>query len=66
MQGVIGVPTDLVTTIEGLVVIFVVSIDYLRARFRIQEEAQRLGQTKQDGLGGTGRSLLIKLARARP
>ena len=66
MQAVIGVPTDLVTTIEGLVVIFVVSIDYLRARSRIQEEAQRLGQTKQDGPGGTGRSLLIKLARARP
>ncbi len=66
MQGVIGVPTDLVTTIEGLVVIFVVSIDYLRIRFRIQEEAQRLGQTKQDSPGGTGRSLLIRLARARP
>ncbi len=34
MQAVIGVPTDLVTTIEGLVVIFVVSIDYLRFRGR--------------------------------
>ena len=47
MQAVIGVPTDLVTTIEGLVVIFVVSIDYLRVRFRVQEEAQRAraGQT---------------------
>ena len=46
MQAIIGVPTDLVTTIEGLVVIFVVSIDYLRVRFRIQEEAQtaRTGQ----------------------
>jgi hypothetical protein len=60
------VPTDLVTTIEGLVVVFVVSIDYLRVRFRVQEEAQRLGQTKEAGPGGTGRSLLIKLARARP
>ena len=66
MQAVIGVPTDLVTTIEGLVVVFVVSIDYLRVRFRVQEEAQRLGQTKEAGPGGTGRSLLIKLARARP
>jgi ABC-type uncharacterized transport system permease subunit len=66
MQGVIGVPTDLVTTIEGLVVVFVVSIDYLRVRFRIQEEAQRLGQGKEPGPGRSGRSLLIKLARARP
>jgi len=66
MQGVNGVPTDLVNTIEGLVVIFVVSIDYLRVRFRIQEEAQRLGQDKEGGPGGTGRSLLVKLARARP
>ncbi len=66
MQAVIGVPTDLVTTIEGLVVVFVVSIDYLRVRFRVQEEAQRLGQAKPAGPGGTGRSLLIKLARARP
>jgi simple sugar transport system permease protein len=69
MQAVIGVPTDLVTTIEGLVVIFVVSIDYLRVRFRIQEEAQRLGQDKEGAPGGPGRpgrSLLMKLARARP
>jgi simple sugar transport system permease protein len=66
MQGVIGVPTDLVTTIEGLVVVFVVSIDYLRVRFRIQEEAQRLGQDKQSAPGATGRSLPFKLARARP
>jgi simple sugar transport system permease protein len=69
MQGVIGVPTDLVTTIEGLVVIFVVSIDYLRVRFRIQEEAQRLGQDKEGAPGGPGRpgrSMLMKLARARP
>ncbi len=66
MQGVIGVPTDLVTTIEGLVVIFVVSIDYLRVRFRIQEEAQRLAQANDGAPGGARRSLLIKLARARP
>ncbi len=40
MQVVIGVPTDLVTTIEGLVVIFVVSMEFLRRRARIQQEAQ--------------------------
>ena len=32
-------PTDLVTTIEGLVVIFVVSTEYLRQRARIQVAA---------------------------
>ncbi|HYA45206.1 MAG TPA: ABC transporter permease [Acidimicrobiales bacterium] len=64
MQGSIGVPTDLVTTIEGLVVVFVVSIDYLRTSVRIQEEAKRLGQ-REDAAGGSGRSLLVKLARAR-
>ena len=39
LQAVTGVPTDLVTTIEGLVVIFVVSIGFLRRRARIQAEA---------------------------
>ncbi|HXR22318.1 MAG TPA: ABC transporter permease [Acidimicrobiales bacterium] len=65
MQAIIGVPTDLVTTIEGLVVIFVVSIDYLRVRFRIQEEAQRLERDKERAPESSGRSLLFKLARAR-
>jgi general nucleoside transport system permease protein len=65
MQGVIGVPTDLVTTIEGLVVVFVVSIDYLRARFRFQEEARRLGQDGESAAKGGGHSLVVKLARAR-
>jgi simple sugar transport system permease protein len=64
MQGVIGVPTDLVTTIEGLVVVFVVSIDYLRLHVRIQEEAQRLGQGDETPQQGR-RSLVHKLARAR-
>ena len=42
MQGVppLSVPTDLVTTIEGLVVVFVVSIDYLRTWTRILEEGK--------------------------
>jgi len=71
MQGVIGVPTDLVTTIEGMVVVFVVSIDYLRTRFRIQEEARRLAQgdvgaPKDTGEKGIRQSLAFKLARARP
>jgi len=39
LQAVTGVPTDLVTTIEGMVVIFVVSTEYLRQRARIQVEA---------------------------
>jgi len=42
LQAVTGVPTDLVTTIEGLVVIFVVSTEYLRRRARIQVEAANL------------------------
>ena len=42
LQAVTGVPTDLVTTIEGLVVIFVVSTEYLRQRARIQVEAAHL------------------------
>jgi len=64
MQASIGVPTDLVTTIEGLVVIFVVSIDYLRVSARIKEEAKRLSQGEQAAPRGTG-PLLVKLARAR-
>jgi simple sugar transport system permease protein len=65
MQAVIGVPTDLVTTIEGLVVIFVVSIDYLRFRVRVQEEANELGQGHEAAPPGGRRSLVFKLARAR-
>jgi simple sugar transport system permease protein len=65
MQAVIGVPTDLVTTIEGLVVIFVVSIDYLRVRVRVQEEANELGQGHEAAPPGGRRSLVFKLARAR-
>ncbi|HUB72216.1 MAG TPA: ABC transporter permease [Acidimicrobiales bacterium] len=64
MQAAIGVPTDLVTTIEGLVVIFVVSIDYLRVSARIKEEAKLLAQASGPPPGAT-RSLLVKLARAR-
>ena len=64
MQAAIGVPTDLVTTIEGLVVIFVVSIDYLRVSARIKEEAKLLAQGSGPPPGAT-RSLLVKLARAR-
>jgi ABC-type uncharacterized transport system permease subunit len=65
MQGAIGVPTDLVTSIEGLVVVFVVSIDYLRTHARVQEEARRLGQGEGTTPTSTGRSVLLKLARAR-
>ena len=65
MQGATGVPTDLVTSIEGLVVIFVVSIDYLRTHVRVQEEARRLGPKDGTTPAATGRSVLFKLARAR-
>ena len=65
MQGAIGVPTDLVTTIEGLVVVFVVSIEYFRSRVRTQDEAKRLGQGDEADTGPPGPSLLVKLARAR-
>jgi len=40
LQATTGVPTDLVTTIEGLVVIFVVSIEFLRRRARAQAIAE--------------------------
>lgn len=67
MQAVIGVPTDLVTTIEGLVVIFVVSIDYLRSRALVAEEAGQLQQEGEEATTpGARRSLLFRLARARP
>lgn len=66
MQGVIGVPTDLVTTIEGLVVVFVVSIDYLRTRARVQQEATTdVRQDREAGQAGTGHSIMFRLARAR-
>jgi simple sugar transport system permease protein len=65
MQGVIGVPTDLVTTIEGLVVVFVVSIDYLRTRTRILEEASHVSSSEPTGGAGAQRSLVFRLARPR-
>jgi general nucleoside transport system permease protein len=65
MQGAIGVPTDLVTTIEGLVVVFVVSIEYLRSRVQIQDEAKRLGAGDEADKTAPGPSLLVKLTRAR-
>jgi simple sugar transport system permease protein len=40
LQATTGVPTDLVTTIEGLVVMFVVSIEFLRRRARAQATAE--------------------------
>jgi simple sugar transport system permease protein len=40
LQATTGVPTSLVTTIEGLVVIFVVSIEFLRRRARAQALAE--------------------------
>jgi len=36
LQVAIGVPADVITTLEGLVVIFVVSLDYMRRRARLQ------------------------------
>ena len=35
LQVAIGVPADVVTTLEGLVVVFVVSLEYLRRRARL-------------------------------
>ncbi|HVM66439.1 MAG TPA: ABC transporter permease [Acidimicrobiales bacterium] len=40
LQAATGVPTDLVTSIEGLVVIFVVSIEFLRRQARAQALAE--------------------------
>lgn len=40
LQATTGVPTDLVTTIEGMVVVFVVSTEYLRRRARRQAEVE--------------------------
>jgi len=59
MQAAIGVPTDLVTTIEGLVVVLVVSMEYLRRRARIHEEADEVEK------GADRRTGLLKLTRAR-
>ena len=36
LQVALGVPADVVTTLEGIVVVFVVSLEYLRRRARIQ------------------------------
>lgn len=58
MQAAINVPTDLVTTIEGLVVILVVSMEYLRRR-AVQEQAM---QSEEEASRRTG---LLKLIRAR-
>jgi ABC-type uncharacterized transport system permease subunit len=60
MQGAVGVPTDLVTTIEGLVVVFVVSIEYLRTALRAQDKVR--GQERP---GPARPTLVAKLARAR-
>jgi simple sugar transport system permease protein len=51
LQATTGVPTDLVTTIEGLVVIFVVSIEFLRRRAR----AQALAEAQAARAGPPGR-----------
>jgi simple sugar transport system permease protein len=40
MQVVTNVPADLITTLEGLVVVFVVSLEYLRRRARTFEAAE--------------------------
>ena len=62
MQGAVGVPTDLVTTIEGLVVVFVVSIEYVRTVARAQD---KVPAQEKDGTGPARRALVVKLARAR-
>ena len=41
MQVVTNVPSDLITVLEGLVVVFVVSLEYLRRRTRRLEAAER-------------------------
>jgi simple sugar transport system permease protein len=65
MQTAIGVPTDLVTTIEGLVVIFVVSMEFLRRNARIQEEAQIHAEGDAPAPGVGRRTVLLKFMRAR-
>jgi len=39
MQVVTGVPSDLVTAINGLVVVLVVSVEYMRRRSRARARA---------------------------
>jgi simple sugar transport system permease protein len=52
LQATTGVPTDLVTTIEGLIVVFVVSIEFLRRRARAQAIAEaQAARAAPPGLG---------------
>ncbi|HZQ59534.1 MAG TPA: ABC transporter permease [Acidimicrobiales bacterium] len=54
LQATTGVPTDLVTTIEGLVVIFVVSIEFLRRRARAQAIAEAQAARAAPPVPGAG------------
>ena len=45
MQVVTGVPSDLVTAFNGLVVVLVVSVEYLRRRARARARAAVTGAT---------------------
>ncbi len=65
MQGATGVPTDLVTTIEGLVVVFVVSMDFLRTGARLRQEVTERGGDGDLPARARSRSLVLRLARAR-
>jgi general nucleoside transport system permease protein len=53
MQVVTGVPSDLVTAINGLVVVLVVSVEYLRRRARARA---RVAVTAGPGVRGAARS----------
>jgi len=60
MQVITGVPSDLVTAFNGLVVVLVVSVEYLRRRARAQARAAAAegpdtrGAAGSAGTGSTG------------
>jgi simple sugar transport system permease protein len=54
MQVVTGVPSDLVVALNGLVVVFVVSLEYLRRRARARQVAESRAQAARVGLEVAG------------
>jgi simple sugar transport system permease protein len=50
MQVATNVPSDLIVVLNGLVVVFVVSLEYLRRRARTQQAAMSRAQAARVGL----------------
>ncbi len=57
MQVVTGVPSDLVTAFNGLVVVLVVSVEYLRRRARARARAGGTAETAGPDVGGAAASV---------